>query len=161
MNIDPKAISGGKFPENNLDALVPIRLDSKAQIDVHFEYCFDVVGKGAGYAEKADFQIGVTGSKASFPICGQNTKSVSIKRDAYEPADDQKIYINVFKDGVKEPDEKLILKISNLTGAVMPNNLRDGEFELTIADMNGPEFNDKVSSYNVNENTAAPTLNLE
>ena len=158
LNIDPKAISGGKFPENNLDALVPIRLDSKAQIDVHFEYCFDVVGKGAGYAEKADFQIGVTGSKASFPICGQNTKSVSIKRDAYEPADDQKIYINVFKDGVKEPDEKLILKISNLTGAVMPNNLRDGEFELTIADMNGPEFNDKVSSYNVNENTAAPTL---
>ena len=155
LNIDPKAISGGKFPENNRDALVPIKLDSKAQIDVHFEYCFDVVGKGAGYAEKADFQITTL---APLPICGVSKKSVSIKRDAYEPADDQKIYINVWKDGVKEPDEKLILKISNLTGAVMPNNLRDGEFELTIADMNGPEFNDDVKSYNVNENTAAKTL---
>ncbi len=157
LNIDPKAISGGKFPENNEDALVPIKLDSKAQVDVHFNYCFDVVNKGAGYADKTDFQIGVTGSKATFPICGQSTKSVTIKRDAYEPADDQKIYINVWKDGVKETDEKLILKISGLTGAVMPNNLRDGEFELTIADMNGPEFNDKVKSYDVKERTAVGT----
>ena len=154
LNIDPKAISGGKFPENNEDALVPIKLDSKAQVDVHFNYCFDVVNKGAGYAEKADFQITTL---APLPICGQSTKSVTIKRDAYEPADDQKIYINVWKDGVKETDEKLILKISNLTGAVMPNNLRDGEFELTIADMNGPEFNDKVKSYDVKERTAVGT----
>ncbi|SMP51724.1 Cadherin domain-containing protein [Fibrobacter sp. UWB10] len=155
--LDPTALAKGRFPENGEDVEVPIQLDSNAQVDVHFKYCFDVDMNQSGYANKNDFNIT---QKAKFPICSKGERgSVMIPMNSLVPSADTKVYINVAKDTDKEGDEKLVLRIYDLTGAVMPGDtLREGAFELTIVDMNGPEFNDKVSSYNVNENTAATTV---
>ncbi len=154
--IDPTALAKGRFPENGVDVEVPIQLDSNAQVNVHFKYCFDLDMNQSGYADKDDFNVP---SNGKFPICSKGEKeSVEILMNTLVPTKETKVYINVAKDTRKEGDEKLVLRISDLTGAVMPDKLREGAFELTIVDMNGPEFNDKVSSYNVNENTAATTV---
>lgn len=156
--LDPTALAKGRFPENGVDVEVPIQLDSNAQVDVHFKYCFDLDMNKSGYADRNDFNVP---SNGKFPICSKGDREpVMIPMGSLVPTTATKVYINVAKDTDKEGDEKLILRIYDLTGAVMPGDdqLREGEFELTIVDMNGPEFNDKVSSYNVNENTAATTV---
>lgn len=154
--IDPTALAKGRFPENGVDVEVPIQLDSNAQVNVHFKYCFDLDMNQSGYADKDDFNVP---SNGKFPICSKGEKeSVEILMNTLVPTKETKVYINVAKDTRKEGDEKLVLRISDLTGAVMPDKLREGAFELTIVDMNGPEFGDKVASYDVKENTAAKTL---
>ena len=149
--LDPTALAKGRFPENGEDVEVPIQLDSNAQVDVHFKYCFDVDMNQSGYANKNDFNIT---QKAKFPICSNGERgSVMIPMNSLVPSAETKVYINVAKDNDKEGDEKLVLRIYDLTGAVMPGDkMREGSFELTIVDMNGPEFNDKVKSYGIIEN---------
>jgi len=153
--LDPTALAKGRFPENDKDIEVPIQLDSNAQVDVHFDYCFDVIGKGAGYAERADFKVTTL---AKFPVCGESVGSVTIPMDSLTPSADTKVYINVVKDGKKENDETLVLRIMNLKGAVMPDSGRSGEFYLTIVDADGPEFADKVASYDIKENAKKDTV---
>lgn len=153
--LDPTALAKGRFPENDKDIEVPIQLDSNAQVDVHFDYCFDVIGKGAGYAERADFKVTTL---AKFPVCGESVGSVTIPMNSLTPSADTKVYINVVKDGKKENDETLVLRIMNLKGAVMPDSGRSGEFFLTIVDADGPEFADKVASYDIKENAKKDTV---
>lgn len=152
LKIDPKAISGGKYYETGNDSLVPVKLDNPAQIDVTFEYCFDVsrTSSDTAFASAADFNVT---TKSPFPICGQKTGTAKIPEGKTEPTNG--IYINVKKDDSKEPDEVLILRITNLVGAVMPNKLRDGEFYLLIGDMDVPKFDNVKDHYDVREN--APT----
>ena len=152
LKIDPKAISGGKYYETGNDSLVPVKLDNPAQIDVTFEYCFDVsrTSSDTAFASAADFNVT---TKSPFPICGQKTGTAKIPEGKTEPTNG--IYINVKKDDSKEPDEVLILRITNLVGAVMPNKLRDGEFYLLIGDMDVPKFDKVKDHYDVREN--APT----
>ena len=154
--LDPTALAKGRFPENGEDVEVPIQLDSNAQVDVHFKYCFDVDMNQSGYANKNDFNIT---QKAKFPICSKGEReSVTIPMNSLVPSAETKVYINVAKDNDKEGDEKLVLRIYDLTGAVMPGDqMREGAFELTIVDMNGPEFNDKVKSYDIIENAPKDT----
>ena len=151
--LDPTALAKGRFPENGVDVEVPIQLDSNAQVDVHFKYCFDLDMNKSGYADRNDFNVP---SNGKFPICSKGDREpVMIPMGSLVPTTATKVYINVAKDTDKEGDEKLILRIYDLTGAVMPGDdqLREGEFELTIVDMNGPQFNDDVKTYNVKENT--------
>lgn len=152
LKIDPKAISGGKYYETGNDSLVPVKLDNPAQIDVTFEYCFDVsrTSSDTAFASAADFNVT---TKSLFPICGQKTGTAKIPEGKTEPTNG--IYINVKKDDSKEPDEVLVLRITNLVGAVMPNKLRDGEFYLLIGDMDVPKFDKVKDHYDVREN--APT----
>ena len=156
--LDPTALAKGRFPENGVDVEVPIQLDSNAQVDVHFKYCFDLDVNKSGYADKNDFNIP---SNGKFPICSKGDREpVMIPMGSLVPTTATKVYINVAKDTDKEGDEKLILRIYDLTGAVMPGDdqLREGEFELTIVDMNGPEFGDKVASYDIKENAKKDTV---
>ena len=155
--LDPTALAKGRFPENGVDVEVPIQLDSNAQVDVHFKYCFDLDMNKSGYADRNDFNVP---SNGKFPICSKGDREpVMIPMGSLVPTTATKVYINVAKDTDKEGDEKLILRIYDLTGAVMPGDdqLREGEFELTIVDMNGPEFNDKVKSYDIIENAPKDT----
>ena len=157
LKIDPKAISGGKFPESDADSLVPVKLDSPAQIDVYFKYCFDVSKTSTSsvyYADAADFNVT---SKSKFPICKDDNsvyESVKIKQNTQEPTPDTRIYINVLRDGKPEKDEILILRVFDLSGAVMPNKQKFGEFELIIADAEAPKFDDTTSHYFVKENSS-------
>ena len=147
----PEALSGGKYPENDKDALVPISLDSKAKVDVSFKYCFDLSSthhkSGVKYADANDFK-----KISTFKLCENGEYgTISIKEGQTES--DTKIYIHVKTDDALEKDEILLLKIFDLEGAVMPNTTSDNEFELIIVDASGPEFNDDVKTYNVKENT--------
>ena len=151
LDIDPTALSGGKFPENDQDALVPIRLDSPAHTNVSFKYCFDFSKTGEGYAEAADFN---KTEKSKMPDCGKSEyEIVYINEKDTEPTNATKVYINVKKEvpSKKEVDEKLYLYVFSLNGAIMADNKREGTFELIIADMDGPEFDDDNDHYDVNE----------
>ena len=155
----PEALSGGKYPENDDDALVPITLDSKAKVAVSFKYCFDLSTtnhrEGVQYADINDFK---KTTLSTFPICSKGeSETISIAEGKTES--DKKIYIHAVDDKILEKDEILLLKIFDLTGAVMPNSTSDNEFELTITDASFAKFNNKDKDpYKVKENTPNTVL---
>ena len=154
----PEALSGGKYPENDDDALVPITLDSKAKVAVSFKYCFDLSTtnhrEGVKYTDINDFK---KTTLSTFPVCGQGFETISIAEGKTES--DKKIYIHAVDDKILEKDEILLLKIFDLTGAVMPNSTSDNEFELTITDASFAKFNNKDKDpYKVKENTPNTVL---
>ncbi|WP_298767833.1 cadherin repeat domain-containing protein [uncultured Fibrobacter sp.] len=159
LNIDPELLENGAFPENNVDAEIPISLDERTNTSVDFNYCFDL-DPALSTAERADF---TSTAKAPFPICEIRdttwgnyvydedgvTKTDSsivnidvIKDSGYVriaagrlyPTDEFKAYLNVLIDGLNEGDEFLHMKIFNLAGAVLPGNEREGHFNLKIID---------------------------
>ena len=162
LKIDPKLLSEGRWPESNNDSLVPVQLDTFPKTDVTFKYCFDVQDSSVapeGYASIQDFHTNKEAdydtSNAVFPICGKNeSQSVRIKANSKEPAKEFRIYINVAIDDLAdEKDEKLILKVFGVTGAVMPGNKHEGTFTLYITDETTPKFdNNDKDPYKQNEN---------
>ncbi|WP_176495043.1 cadherin repeat domain-containing protein [Fibrobacter sp. UWT3] len=141
LDLKPQADTPLEFPENDLLVKVPIALDTPAPADVFIDYCFDLQNSSA---KESDFKLedGYSYPKSKghlFPICGQNMGKVTILKDAKTPADapDVSVWINVAKDElVERPNETLRLKITNISGAVLPGNKLDGYFDLIIVDAN-------------------------
>ena len=152
LAIEASALNG-KFLENGADALIPIELNAKAEIDVLFKYCFDVKSNSSeGQASVEDFDA----SSLTFPVCDKNEYGqVVINMGSSEPTDASKIFINVKKDDVSEDDEILPLKIFDLSGAVLPENKHEGYFNLTIGDNAGvtPKFAGSEKYYSISENS--------
>ena len=146
LDLKPQADTPLEFPENNLLVKVPIALDTPAPADVFIDYCFDLQNSSAGstdfFLDTIDGRVyshSTDGKKYLFPICGQNMGKVTILKDAKTPADapDVSVWINVAKDEeVERPNETLRLKITNISGAVLPGNKLDGYFDLIIVDAN-------------------------
>ena len=141
LDLKPQADTPLEFRENDILVKVPIALDTPAPADVFFDYCFDLSNSSA---TRADFNLdGNYFQPASdghpFPICGQSVGKVVIKEKEKMPADDAavSVWLNVFKDTeIERPNETLRLKISNLSGAVLPGNKLEGYFDLIIVDAN-------------------------
>ncbi|MBQ3989422.1 MAG: cadherin repeat domain-containing protein, partial [Bacteroidales bacterium] len=141
LDLKPQADTPLEFPENDLLVKVPIALDTPAPADVFIDYCFDLQNSSA---KESDFKLedGYSYPKSKghlFPICGQDAGKVTILKDAKTPADapDVSVWINVAKDEeVERPNETLRLKITNISGAVLPGNKLDGYFDLIIVDAN-------------------------
>ena len=141
LDLKPQADTPLEFPENDLLVKVPIALDTPAPADVFIDYCFDLQNSSA---KESDFKLegGYSYPKSKghlFPICGQGMGKVTILKDAKTPADapDVSVWINVAKDElVERPNETLRLKITNISGAVLPGNKLDGYFDLIIVDAN-------------------------
>ncbi|WP_298767834.1 cadherin domain-containing protein, partial [uncultured Fibrobacter sp.] len=141
LDLKPQADTPLEFPENDLLVKVPIALDTPAPADVFIDYCFDLQNSSA---KESDFKLedGYSYPKSKghlFPICGQDMGKVTILKDAKTPADapDVSVWINVAKDDlVERPNETLRLKITNISGAVLPGNKLDGYFDLIIVDAN-------------------------
>ena len=141
LDLKPQADTPLEFPENDLLVKVPIALDTPAPADVFIDYCFDLQNSSA---KESDFKLedGYSYPKSKghlFPICGQDMGKVTILKDAKTPADapDVSVWINVAKDElVERPNETLRLKITNISGAVLPGNKLDGYFDLIIVDAN-------------------------
>ena len=95
----PEALSGGKYPENDEDALVPITLDSKAKVAVSFNYCFDFSTtnhrEGVKYTDINDFK---KTTLSTFPVCEQGFETISIAEGKTES--DKKIYIHAVDDKI-------------------------------------------------------------
>ena len=141
LDLKPQADTPLEFPENDLLVKVPIALDTPAPADVFIDYCFDLQNSSA---KVSDFKLedGYSYPKSKghlFPICGQDMGKVTILKDAKTPTDapDVSVWINVAKDEeVERPNETLRLKITNISGAVLPGNKLDGYFDLIIVDAN-------------------------
>ena len=147
LDFDPEVLKEGAFIENNLSVVVPISLDTTAQTEVAFNYCFDVDDAEhtvSPYAAIEDFNKASDDPDADYPafyICGVDTGTVRIYADTKVPAAGYEVMLNVAKDTLKEGQEKLVMKIFNLSGAVMKGNKRYGSFELPIIDdYNPPKF---------------------
>ncbi|WP_405338439.1 cadherin repeat domain-containing protein [Fibrobacter sp.] len=149
-----------KFLENGADALIPIELNAIAKTDVDFKYCFDVKAQSAtseGSASIEDFDV----SSLAFPVCDKGEYGqVVIKAGTVEPTDETKIYVNVKKDSVMEGEEILPLKIFDMSGAVLSENMHEGYLNLTIGDDTGasPKFASSVEQYSVPENSATGSI---
>ena len=138
LNIDPTALASGKFVENNKDVIIPIHLDTLAKTDVFFKYCFILDNK----VTQDDFNVSV-------PECGKDSGKVKILMGDSLPQTN--VYLNVKADGISEGDEILKLHIYDLQGAVMPGNVKSGDFRLTLADPVGFEI-DTTWKYTYFEN---------
>lgn len=143
LNFDPTALASGKFVENDIPTKIDVHLDTLAKTDVLFDYCF-IVKDTTGYASKADFNDEI-------PICEESVGTAVIKKGTKTLVDD--IFLNVKLDGLVEDDEKLVLKVYNLQGAVLPGNVHSGFFYLTLTDgvkvNTAPELdkNQKIDPY--------------
>ena len=156
LDIDPQLLNEGRWPESDLDSLVPIHLDTVPATDVKFSYCFavDDTTRTTVPAHVASLQDFRKTAASKFPVCGTDTAHVLIKEGKLEPTEETKIRINVITDTLTEGDENLTLKIFNLAGAVMPGNKKSGEFVLKITDQATPKFNnDDTGAYPQNEKT--------
>ena len=147
LDFDPEVLKEGAFVENNLSVVVPISLDTTAQTEVAFNYCFDVDDAEhteSPYAAIEDFNKASDDPDADYPafyICGVDTGTVRIYAGTKVPAAGYEVMLDVAKDTLKEGQEKLVMKIFNLSGAVMKGNKRYGSFELPIIDdYNPPKF---------------------
>lgn len=147
LEFDPEVLKEGAFIENNLNVSVPIKLDTVANTEVAFNYCFDVKDSSLTskpYAAIEDFNKHADDTTAGYPpfyICGVDTGVVRILASTKVPADGYEVKINVKKDTLKEGQEYLVMKVFNLSGAVMKGNKRYGSFDLPIIDdYNPPKF---------------------
>lgn len=141
--IDVKLDKYGGLKENDSTVVIPVELNDTTDINVYFTYCFDL--KDGVTVE--DFNI-----PPKFPICNKNeSKRVVIPIGSKTPSDP--IYVNVKKDTIKEPDDVLTLKISDITGAILPNGHVDGELKIKIIDapVGHAEF-DTTKTYKFEEN---------
>lgn len=139
IDIDPTALASGKFIENDTDVQLPISLDVKPITNVTFNYCYLVKDETAS---AKDFNNTV-------PICGSDSGEVKILKGTQKPIVSP--ILNVKIDGIDEGDERLILYIFNLNGAVMPNKQLSGYFNLTLTDGNTLVV-DTTKTYSVDEN---------
>lgn len=141
--IDVKLDKYGGLRENDSTVTIPIELSDTTDINVYFTYCIDL--KDGVTVD--DFNI-----PPSFPICNNGEqKTVAIPTGAKVP--NIPIQINVKVDTLTEPNDILVLKITDISGAILPNGKTDGELKIKIIDapIGHVEF-DTTAIYQFNEN---------
>lgn len=141
--IDVKLDKYGGLRENDSTVTIPIELSDTTDINVYFTYCIDL--KDGVTVD--DFNIPPT-----FPICNNGEKkTVAIPTGAKVP--NIPIQINVKIDTLTEPNDILVLKITDISGAILPNGKTDGELKIKIIDapVGHVEF-DTTKTYKFEEN---------
>ncbi len=135
LNLEPEVGTKLEFRENDTFVKVPIKLDDFPKVNVYFDYCFEFLS-GTGVASSEDITVDENGVYA-FPLCSENKYAqVAIMAGSKAPSDDPSVsvWINVAMDDEIEGDERLRLRIKNLSGAIMPGDKREGFFDLTLID---------------------------
>ena len=141
--IDVKLDKYGGLRENDSTVVIPIELSDTTDINVYFTYCIEL-NDGVTID---DFNI-----PPSFPICNNGeSKKVSIPTGSKTP--DIPIQINVKVDTLTEPNDILVLKITDISGAILPNGKTDGELKIKIIDAtHSPLAFDTTAVYTFDEN---------
>ncbi|MCQ2054595.1 MAG: cadherin repeat domain-containing protein [Fibrobacter sp.] len=192
MPFDPPAIDiYGKitdleFEENDSLVEVPVTLDKVPETDVSITYCFKSAEKVfSNWADGKDLNLNdVDAAWKKMPLCEDTewcieydeshscTKSVTIpksvrtvtipRKNTSAQSDDQKVWINVYKDGITEGKEKIILQVTNIVGAVIQNNQTSGGIALTLKDYRNrvPSFLDEGADFEVYENKLGDTAGV-
>lgn len=120
--IDVKLDKYGGLLENDSTVIIPVELNDTTDINVYFTYCIDL--KDGVTVD--DFNI-----PPQFPICGVDSNRVVIPIGSKVPG--IPIEVNVKVDSIIENDT-LSLRISDITGAILPNGKTDGELKVPIID---------------------------
>lgn len=120
--IDVKLDKYGGLLENDSTVIIPVELNDTTDINVYFTYCIDL--KDGVTVD--DFNI-----PPQFPICGVDSNRVVIPIGSKVPS--IPIEVNVKVDSIIENDT-LSLRISDITGAILPNGKTDGELKVPIID---------------------------
>ena len=68
LDFDPEVLKEGAFVENNLSVVVPISLDTTAQTEVAFNYCFDVDDAEHPYGEDIEVEVNYGGQPLYYVI---------------------------------------------------------------------------------------------
>ena len=141
--IDVKLDKYGGLRENDSTVIIPIELSDTTDINVYFTYCLDLKD---GVTDD-DFNI-----PPSFPICGKGeSKKVVIPTGSKLPL--TPIQVNVKIDTLTE-DEYLYVRITDISGAILPNGKTDGELKIKIIDAPNSHVKfDTTAVYKFNENT--------
>ena len=141
--IDVKLDKYGGLRENDSTVTIPIELSDTTDINVYFTYCIDLKDS----VTIDDFNI-----PPAFPICNNGEKkTVSIPTGAKVP--NIPIQINVKVDTLTEPNDILVLKITDISGAILPNGKTDGELKIKIIDAPNQHVGfDTTAIYKFNEN---------
>lgn len=141
--IDVKLDKYGGLRENDSTVIIPIELSDTTDINVYFTYCLDLKDG----VTTDDFNI-----PPSFPICGNGeSKKVVIPTGSKLPL--TPIQVNVKVDTLTE-DEYLYVRITDISGAILPNGKTDGELKIKIIDAPNSHVSfDTTAVYKFNENT--------
>lgn len=141
--IDVKLDKYGGLRENDSTVVIPIELSDTTDINVYFTYCIEL-NDGVTID---DFNI-----PPSFPICNNGeSKKVSIPTGS--KTSNIPIQINVKVDTLTEPNDILVLKITDISGAILPNGKTDGELKIKIIDAtHSPLAFDTTAVYTFDEN---------
>lgn len=141
--IDVKLDKYGGLRENDSTVTIPIELSDTTDINVYFTYCIDL--KDGVTVD--DFNIPPT-----FPICNNGEKK-TVAIPTGEKVPNIPIQINVKVDTLTEPNDILVLKITDISGAILPNGKTNGELKIKIIDAPNKhvEF-DTTAIYKFHEN---------
>lgn len=141
LKLEPEVGTKLEFPENDDFVVVPIKLEFPAKVNVYFDYCFEVHSNCNTTGKACIDDIGVADEDEvnhPRPICGQGEPGkVAILQDHDAPDitnPNVSVWIKALVDDLQEGDEIVNLVVSNLSGAVMPGDKREGVFPLTIVD---------------------------
>ena len=141
---DPEARSWGTIYEGIIGPqTLSVSLSKVPTTDVSFKYCFTATGDPAN---NKDMEENETSTKASesdidvsnIPICnadGENStvfETIHFVRGRSIP--EESIAITVVNDKIEEWTERFNIRIFGLLGAVLPDNMRSGEFFVDIVD---------------------------
>lgn len=121
--IDVKLDKYGGLYENDSTVIIPIELSDTTDINVYFTYCINL--KDGVTIE--DFNV-----PPVFPVCNNNeSKKVVIPTGSKLP--NIPIQVNVKVDTLIE-NEYMYVKITDISGAILPNGKTDGELKIKIID---------------------------
>lgn len=121
--IDVRLDKYGGLRENDTTVIIPIELSDTTNINVFFNYCFDLKDG----VTVADFNI-----PPEIPLCNNGeSKEAVIAIGSKVPS--EQIKINVKKDTIIE-NEYLTMRIDSISGAILPNGKTAGELRIKIID---------------------------
>ena len=150
VSFNPVSLRGDRIPNIKInddgDGEFDLYLDDDALTEVSFDYSFDFISsddpKFAGLNKPTRDDMGANPTDETDPhympfAQDGKTKHVVIPQGKHHL--DKTIYLNV-KPDIFEIDAFMLLRISNLHGAVMLGNIKDGAFLLKVTPPNKPPY---------------------
>lgn len=136
--IDSKALASGAIHEGLEDEVIAARLNKKPSVPVTIKYCF-AFESGANANQKktgkTDTTAAVQGDleTSGIPLCSNNA-SASVKFTEDGSALETPIKLTAVDDALAENTEFFYLRVLDITGGVLDNGKRTGDFKLYIVD---------------------------
>lgn len=136
--IDSKALASGAIHEGLKNEVIAARLNKKPSVPVTIKYCF-AFESGANANQKKTGKTDTTAAAQSdletsgIPLCSNNA-SASVKFMEDGSALETPIKLTAVDDGLAENTEFFYLRVLDITGGVLDNGKRTGDFKLYIVD---------------------------